>query len=124
MTETEEKLLSTEFLVEATSCEQLDLWVKFHNELPWEQINPGWLVQVGVLDNMPISISLNWCRIRGHLICFWEATSQVVDHRQIDAWFAKHYKQTYGGGRPTTCNAMNFHLCRNHILRHCYGEQK
>jgi len=122
----ESRLRQTLFVVEATSFETHMLWQehasgstnrqKIFKPRRWEQVNPGWSVTVGELDGRPVCVSMMWNRVDGHLVMFWEPTSQVVDHIQIDAWLGKHFDGKWDNGtRDATCNAMNFHHCLNAI---------
>ena len=117
-----EKIKQTEYLVEATSNEVLDIWrtycdTSFHphegmKKYSWEQMNPGWAPTIGQLDGRPVRISMFWNRLDGHMIGFWEATSQVVDYRMIDEWFARTFQ-----GVPTVNECMNFSNVLSHLQR-------
>lgn len=120
----ESRLAKTLFVVEATSFETQCLWAENAKDSScrrftprqWEQVNPGWLVTVGELDSRPICVSMSWSRIDGHLVMFWEATSQVVDTVQIEKWLSQHFAGKWDNGtRQATTNAMNFHHCLNAI---------
>lgn len=116
-TTAEERLKKTLFIVEATSFEQHTLWGRFAKDsrdrpgyvehpVAWEQINPGWNVDVGSKTH----VSMSWARIDGHLICFYEPVSQVVDNKAVEDWFKKHFKGRWDSGtRRATTNASNFH---------------
>lgn len=115
----ESRLLVTDYLVEATSCERFDIWCKWckdSNECSrpevdkWEQMN-GWLVQVGELYGRTINITLTWDNLDGFLVCFWEAVSELVDYKMVDEWLDEHFKK-----KDATCNAMNFHNCIHALL--------
>lgn len=84
----EQKLLKTKGIIEATSFECLCLYKE--HEKDWIQDNGGIVIQVGELDNMPVNISIFWNTVNGAYLLFWEAISQVVDHRMIDKWFGKN----------------------------------
>jgi hypothetical protein len=111
----------TAYLVEATSNEAHWLWRdhshqatrSLHSSTPkdfpyedckvkWQQ-DVGIFQQIGTLDGMPVTISITWNEIDGHLIGFWETTSQVTDHRMIDKWLEETFP-----GVPTTA-ADTFH---------------
>lgn len=90
-------------VVEANSFEIHSLWEKYQRD--WDdRSRMGLLVMVGELAGMPVCMSLSKAVVKGHTVLFMDATSQVVDHRQIDAWFAKHLPNV----RRT--DAMNFHI--------------
>lgn len=120
----ESRLQQTKFVVEATGFEMQSLWAHHAKDSPeridpnpvdWHQISPGWLVTVGELDGRPCCIDVQWCELNGALVCFYYNSSQVVDTKQTEAWFDKHFTGTYGGGRRAMSNAMNFHHCLHAI---------
>jgi hypothetical protein len=109
----------TVYLVEANSYEALSLWGEhaqntgyFNKRFPdarpvvWEQLYNGFWLQVGELDHRPVCVNFFWSKLNGKLVCFWDACSQVVDHRMIEHWF-----DTNLAGIPRT-DAMNF----GHVL--------
>lgn len=107
------------FAVEATSAEYSFLWANHASEsssrqfdpVDWREVGMGFGVTVGTLKKMPVVISLRWAFLDGQLVMFWHATSQVVDHRQIDNWMEKHFTAKWDGTRRATCDASNFHHC-------------
>lgn len=128
------RLQNTAYVVSATSFEEHCLWRDFSHEawnaenrrsgegrrilakpgfhckdrVDWEQVNPGWLETVGTVGDSPVAVSIGFSYLDGHLILFWEATSQVVDYRMIEAWLEANVP-AYAKGKRT--NAMNFHNC-------------
>lgn len=113
----EAALKDTVFLVEATSFETHMLWAEhaedgiLHKNVKWRQ-HTTWVVEVGKLGGRPVCICLTWNSVNEALVCFWHATSQVVDHKMIEAWFEKNYEGKWDGGtRRATCDAWNFHHC-------------
>lgn len=129
----ESRLAQTLFIVEADSYAYHSLWAdhaehslwtsfdvrenrRSHKARTWEQINPGWLIEVGKLGRMPCCISVSWARIDGHLVMFWYECSQVTDSRKAEAWLAERFKGTYDGGhRRASCDASNFVHCLSAI---------
>jgi hypothetical protein len=97
--------------VEATSYEELRICQEYKQEYSWEQNLCGYLETVGFLGKMPICISLRTSVVNGHKILFWDATSQVVDHKKIDKWFKKNLPESArrDDGSPNRTDAMNFH---------------
>lgn len=110
---------ATRYLCEATDFEQSGaLWTTWSKQSPWrydiqrrndarvewEQTNPGHLITIGKLDNMPICIHVCWNWIDRELVCFWEMTSLVQDHRMAEKWLKKTFPTRYA-----TANAQNFH---------------
>lgn len=123
----EQRLRLTEFAVEADSFAQQALWSDYSKgaarmticrrveerldrRVDWEQVGDGWLPRVGDLAGMPVCISLSWALIEGRLVLFHHATSQVVDHRMIDAWMRQQMPQLWPADqRSRTTDATNFY---------------
>ena len=104
-------------VVEATSCEQQYLWQdnrvdKFVGPAikPWKENLAGCLQCVGHFAKAPIYISLRTAEIDGHKILFWNATSQVVDYRVIEAWMEANIPQSArrSDGYINQSDATNF----------------
>jgi len=98
-------------LVEATSYETMCLCKEHENE--WQQGGSGYGITVGKIKKHPVCISLLVNTVGGHRILFWEATSRIVDHKLIEAWFIKHLPVTaFRDNDPRKYlnkhNAMNF----------------
>ncbi len=118
----EELFAATQFVVQATGTEVQLLW-EIHarqalypttvSVLDWEQINPGYVVQVGQIAGFPVNISCRWGRIDGVLVLFWEGISRVVDYQMCEEWLERHCAPRWDGGRMARTNAMNFHHVRN-----------
>lgn len=126
----EELLSGVAFVVECSDFEKFALfqrWAKQavemecaaplsvgqgYNHLDWTDDNSGWSVQVGWLNERPVCISVTGATLDGVRVLFYEASSQVVDWRQIENWFKAHCWPTWDSGlRRAHCNAENFHLC-------------
>jgi hypothetical protein len=111
------------YVIEATSFEYHTLWINYHYRpqpgsnfiKDWEQINPGYLVNIGELDNRPICVNVSFAKLNGKKVIFYDAVSQVVDHVIVDKWIKTYTDKiiTKSGGRAH-CDAMNF--------VHCFGE--
>ena len=125
----ENRLKRTVFIVEANSFECLCLWRDHakQNRDPrpdmtqqdWEQINSGWMVTVGKVGKRPVCIDVRWYKIDGCLVMFYDACSQVVDHRQVEAWLRKNFTNKYDNDtRWAQCDAMNFGHCLSAIREH------
>lgn len=109
------ELLERVFLcVEATSFERLYLWElnsispapnRHVGSLSWTSVTGGWLATVGQVGNMPVCLSLTFATINGHLVLFHEATSLVVDHRQVKMWLRDNVP-AFREGRK--CDASGF----------------
>ncbi len=76
----------------------------------WEQVSVNPWLTVGSIGKRPVCLSFEWYRIDGQWVCFWEATSQLVDHAMIDKWLTKHFPDQH-----STCDAGNFHNCLHAI---------
>ena len=130
-TDTAESILAkTFFIVEATSFEMHCLWSDYSNEsqsrnpllnknnvptVNWVQINTGWVVELGELDNRPVNMSVTWSRIDGKLVMFWELCSQVADYVMAEKWIEKNFRGSAAAVRTSSCDANNFHLCLSAI---------
>jgi len=117
----ENRLKRTLFVVEATSFEQFCLWEQHSNQSQscrdrhpqtWEQMNPGWLINVGEIDKRPCCISVSWYKIDGQMIMFWYSCSQVTDSVAAEKWIIDHWDGKWDGGtRRAWTDAQNFHHC-------------
>ena len=100
-------------VVEATNFEKHCLWEnnqRSPRKRTWVETGHGFLEKVGFLADNPICISLLTAVVDDHKLLFTHPTSQVVDHRVIDAWMATHLpKSAYRDGRINRIDAMNFH---------------
>lgn len=127
-------LKDTEAVVEADGYAKLRLWSEWAVENPWQnpkeerprvhwqQVGQGLIETVGVIrigkEEMPVAISMFWDWLRakkddpGHLVMFWHATSQVVDHRMIDRWFKENLRKGV-----QTSDAMNFANVIHSVVR-------
>jgi hypothetical protein len=122
----EELLKHTLFVVEATSFEQHTLWEQHSKQsthqrykmIPyWEQINPGHMIRVGGSKKRPYNITVNWYRIEGQLVMFWEGCSLICHYGKAREWIEKHFKGKWDGGhRLATTDAMNFGHCVQAII--------
>jgi len=132
-TDIDPRFAETKFVVEATGCEQLNLWSQYshHGSLDhippfdptrryeWVQDNLGASVEVGKFNGEPVRITVFWMIIEDMRVAFWNPCSNVIDRRMIDRWLMQHCAPTWGGGRLAHTNAMNFH----HVL-HTVDEWK
>jgi hypothetical protein len=116
----ESRIAVTQFLVEADDFAYHELWSKFckkssYCQYPeienWDQIN-GFLITVGKYDDRSVCISLNWCILDGCVVCFWNPTSELIDHKMIENWFEKYYPNP-----NKRCDANNFHHCLNAVKK-------
>lgn len=106
----------TEYVVEADSFATQALWEKFstqsmyktpQNTYHWEQDCRGFMETIGHVNKMPVCVTFFWYKINGHLILFYNATSQVVDHRMVEDWLDKYCNPKHNGSQAR-CDANNF----------------
>ncbi len=99
-----------EFVVEANSFEKHVLWTHYGIDLrlsgkfPWHDEDSGKSAQIGTVDGRPVCLSIEYVIINNKRVMFYDAMSQVVDHRLIDEWFSFY-------SRKDRCGAQNFHHC-------------
>ena len=108
----QELLSATKFAVEATGFERHMLWRDNQHRMSWEGHPAGYGIELGKVGDMPVMLSATFQAIDGHVVLFYHPTSQMVDHRMIEAWLnenvpAKWDKDT----RIARTNAMNFSHC-------------
>jgi hypothetical protein len=105
------------FLVDATHFEKYTLWER--NETykagglthikTWEQ-GTGLYLEIGRLDGRPVTLNFWFEKLDGVTVVFYEAASQVVDHRMIEEWLEKNLSPKWDKGtRRAHCDAANFH---------------
>lgn len=125
----------TVFCVEATSYEQLALWSNHSNEsehalyrktYDWEQLNPGSLTTIGQYTRRPVCVNINYVRINGQVVMFYEPTSELVDWRMVRKWLDKEYAHVpkWDGSRRPHCDAMNFGHCLAAIDQRNFDRRK
>jgi len=110
----EEKLKTSMFFVEATSCEQQYLWAENHEKLEWVQDNMGFWQIVGYINkdnDMPVCVSFSFVTILGKRICFYDVTSRFSDSKMVENFIEKNYNVKWDSGRRLAMtDAANFHL--------------
>jgi len=76
-----------------------------------EEIYIGTMDVIGSLkvgnNDMPVVVTTFFSKINGHLVAFYEPTSQVVDHRMVDAWISKFEAAKL----KNKCDASNYAHC-------------
>ena len=83
-----------------------------HPRVDWGQIYAGVVITIGHVGKLPICVSFNFAFINGKKICFYEATSQVVNHKMIEDWIISKFQLTHDKYcRWNHTNAVNFHNC-------------
>lgn len=112
------------FIVECTFNEMHSFWEDYYYKpkykkakiKDWKQESMGQTITIGTCDKRPVCISIFWSWLDGHRVMFYEASSQVVDHKMVEKWiwhFSKHIK--WDGTRWAHTNSSNFHHCINTI---------
>lgn len=103
-----------EFVVEATHFEMLCLWGDNERNwwVTWDSVSSGHMPTIGHLTmnqmRMPVVVSVFFAILDGHVVAFYEPTSQVVDHCLVKAWLLRE-SPAYAAGQE--CDATNFHQC-------------
>lgn len=108
------------YLVEANSFEKLTLWntwVKSAKEpIKWKDSNRGVIPVVGLVNKLPVCVSILINEIEGMPVVFWEATSRMVDHDLIKDWFKEKMPQLFPEQNAhLSCDAQNFHCCVHYL---------
>ena len=77
------------FLVEATTFESFQYY-KY-----CEAIQPGSfvserdskLIHIATMNDRPINLQLDYAKVCGHRVMFWDPVSQLVDYKLVESWF-------------------------------------
>ncbi len=106
------------FIVEANSFELDYLRQQFNNNTfplwkrkSWEDVNVGRSATIGSCAGKPVCISLRYITINNKLVCFYNATSVVVDYNMVEEWLRYYGKNVKVDGQWAHCDANNFHQC-------------
>jgi len=108
---------STLFLIEATRFESMTLTLR-HKLL---QDNMGLLCTLGTLVGRPVCVEFTWVAFPdGRRLCFYNPTSELVDHEMIRKWFKKNLfplmpRVSSQPGREPVCDADGFYGCLSDI---------
>lgn len=102
----DEQIAKTVFVIEATDFERHMLWREWHDKIDWQEVSRGFFRQIGEIDGRPICVCVTWACINGQLVCFYDATSEVVDYAAVKSWRDNNFHALRG-----TCDAWNFHHC-------------
>ena len=102
-----QKLKMCSCMIESTDMEQANLWVKYFEDLNWQQLSVDYHC-IGHIDgdiDKPLNIKLTWARFHGSLVCFYDTTiSEYIYSSTTDKWIDLHYS----GPR---CDTENFQNC-------------
>lgn len=111
----EDDLKDTFFVVEATSFEVHMLWREWHKAVEMVQDNLGYMDTIGYIDDRPVCIDIRRYKIWGKSVIFYDACSQVVDHKMVEEWvnanILAHCPKWDNGTRVSHTNAWNFPHC-------------
>lgn len=100
--ENEQKLIDTEYFVEANSYEKLHLWKDYNEKYEWIQDSSGFGLEIGSIgSNMPVFVSFHFAKVNNTNVCFYQATSRYVDHTMVENWIRKYCNKI--------TDANNFH---------------
>lgn len=124
----DKRCADTIFLVEATDFERHCLWRENeqlrtlypHLYLDWRRDSMGQAATIGYIGNRPICACFFWVVLDGYRVCFYYATSQLVDHAMLEEFVKHNFPNAYwdNGTRWAHCDAFNFHRCRDAIKEH------
>lgn len=109
----EQRIAAVVYAVRANSFETLSLWKEHDLELDWDGSSSGQDVTVGNVGDDSIVLNLMFHVIAGQVVLFYNATSQVVDYRIVDAWLATNVPAIRNAAQPRDArtDANNFHRC-------------
>lgn len=125
------RLKATVYAVEANRNEHHQLWndhctsvqpawrapTHEYHRVVWEQLSDGYGWTFGYDHRRPMMVMLTWARISGHLVLFYEATSQLVNHETLKEWLYATLPHLVGNDnkRYHFTDAQNFHQ----VIHHC-----
>jgi hypothetical protein len=106
------RLVNVFFLVRATDFEQRTLWEKWGRRVNWQDDSQPVMGQIGTIGRRPVTLQINFARIDGKLVAFWQMPSPLKDSLMAEKWLVAHCPLTKRGDGPhAECDAVNFHLC-------------
>ena len=110
-----------EGVIEATSFESHVLWQQHSPEsktrfrgmniTSWEHRSSGSMFSVGEFGGSEVCVEISFARINGKWVMFYNACSQVVDHRLVDQWLKEHMSHA------VKTDANNSHIVFHHVTR-------
>jgi len=117
-----------EWIVEATSEEQHQLWSMWHEQHNWEEVSSGQGYRIielkikaivngkKVKETLPVRINFNYAILDGHKIMFYTSDSLLTHHGYIEAFLITYFQRTHDSyNRWNHVNATNFHNCANYL---------
>lgn len=93
------------YFIEATSSERMEIWHNYR----FNQDSSGLWMQIGTFWRQPVTISVLFAELGGAAICFFEATSNVVNHEMVENWIDYQFKPRTHDDRRAIVDANNFH---------------
>lgn len=110
----DELLEEVDYAVEANSFESQCLWQKVSNQegINWESCPCGKMLTLGMVDDMPVCMSIFINKINNIPVMFYEMTSQVVDYRLVDKFLEEKFGIFYN---EVCVDAGNFFRIVNKI---------
>lgn len=107
------------YAIETNSFATLSLYREFAmtKKVVWEEVTRGGpMVTVGKIDDRPICVTFNVCRINGKKVVMYDATSQLVDWAMVEAYIEKQFPKLYPeDGRRQQGDAGDFWNCIQYI---------
>ncbi len=139
----DERFKNVFYVVEANSNENQQIWrdinysvngylsdmmnrqplVKREAEFDYEQDNSGLFFPVGDFYGENIMVNFSFFKLNGLTILSYYPTSQVVNHRIIDAWFDQHCSPYYED-RLCISDANNIHNVLNAVRNKTKKQQE
>lgn len=110
-----EKIKQACFFIEANAYEEAALFVEYQGtEFEWDDHGPSIFVKIGMLQDESIFAFFRFATIGDNMLCFYEITSQVCDHRKMRSFLEQY--SVYGQQISRyCCDALNFHQAILHI---------
>jgi len=69
------------------------------------------MVKIGK-EKHPVCVDFSFAKINGKYVCFYDATSRIVDHQMVENYIKENYPVKWdSGSRTAMTDGMNFHHC-------------
>jgi len=124
-----------EWIIEATSDEQLNVWKEFHEMHEWKQVPRGMSYTILNLEvfpqvkeskvystkklkkeSLPVVIEFSFAIVDGHKIAFYTSNSLLTHNGYIEAFLTTYFQRTHHKyTRWNHANATNAHNCLNYL---------
>lgn len=122
LNEADPRFRCTQYFVEADGFTRATLWNRHAKEskaillrednfprYEWEDNLTGISLQLGECGGRPVCVLFFWALINGAVVCFYDATSEVVDWKLIEEFLDRF--PAWGEGKHT--DACNFGVVLN-----------